>query len=424
MSENSILKPSNTPCSNWLKKIKDDGFSAFEKQGLPLRWVENWRYTKPKFVEKFDFEKAPKEIIALREERVLDIKAYKIVFNNGHFISELSDITAAKNVDFYSFASLKDDAPSHLLEKINKNSDISKNSLLALNTAHIDDGFVIRIKENANIDKPIHVIFNSHAKENDVFVNHKIIIVAEKNSNATIAESHLGQEGLKYFSNVSTDVFVEENATLKHYKLQNDKRDSFHVSYNAVEVQENANYESFTLHKGADLSRTEMFIDLIGEGAKCLCDGGYLTAQSRHSDITSYIKHSKGNTFSNQMIKGVASEESKSVYQGKIYVARDAQKVDGNQLHKALLLSPKAEVDCKPELEIYADDVKCSHGATIGELDDKQLFYLRSRGISKEDARSLLIEAFLDDLLVRISDKQIREAFSSKIRIWLEDRAR
>jgi Fe-S cluster assembly protein SufD len=220
------------------------------------------------------------------------------------------------------------------------------------------------------------------------------------------------------------DLFLKENSTLKHYKLQNEKKDSYHISYSAVEVEKNASYENFTLHKGAMLSRSEVLIDLCGENANCLCDGGYLTAKTRHSDITSKINHLHPNTTSDQMIKGVSTENSKSVYQGKIYVARDAQQVDGNQLHKGLLLSREAEIDCKPELEIYADDVKCTHGATIGELDEKQLFYLRTRGVSEQEARSLLIEAFLDDLLNRITEKQIKESFSKKIRSWLEDRRR
>jgi Fe-S cluster assembly protein SufD len=285
-----------------------------------------------------------------------------------------------------------------------------------------EDGEIeLSIEEKTSLDKPLHLVFMAHADANPIAFYPKISIEIGANSNVTIIESHIGRdeplngELRAYFSNPILDIKIAENAFLRHYKLQKEDKNAYHIAVSDITVEKNANYEAFIAHTGAKIARNELHVLLNGELANCAINGAYITSNQMHVDNTTFVDHAMPNATSNQIFKGILDDESRGVYQGKVLVRKDSQKTDGRQLHKALLLSNKAETNCKPELIIYADDVQCAHGATSGELDDEQIFYMRSRGIDENNARKLLINAFLDDVINNISDEAVRDNFKQII---------
>ena len=230
----------------------------------------------------------------------------------------------------------------------------------------------------------------------------------ERGAQATIMEDYNG-EGGEYFNNIVNEIFIGRDAHLKHYKKQDEAEKAYHVALNAVSVKENGSYKSFIRHKECAFARTETFVRLLENGAESIVDGVYKLNESGISDITTNIRHLAEYTTSNQLVKGVLDGKSHGVFQGQIHIAKNSQKTSGNQLHHALLLSNTSIVDCKPELEIFADDVKCSHGAASGDLDVEQLFYMQSRGISLEEAKNILITAYLDEVYARITNEKVRD---------------
>ena len=241
----------------------------------------------------------------------------------------------------------------------------------------------------------------------------------EENSQATIVKLHAGLGVGAYFANAVTEVEVGDGATLRHYRVQSENRESTHLANLNVRIGKDATYDGFGLHLGGRLSRTDVFARLEGEGGHCGLNGAYLMKGREHCDTTTVIEHHAAHTTCREIFKGILDDEARGVFQGKIIVHPGAQQIDGHQLSNALLLSDRAEMDAKPELEIYADDVKCSHGATTGKLDDTSLFYLRSRGIPEALARNLLIQSFLAEVIDEVKDEAVREALMDKVIHWL-----
>ena len=237
------------------------------------------------------------------------------------------------------------------------------------------------------------------------------LIDVEKNSSVQIVETFCydGKVKSTYFTNVVNEIHLAENSCLRHCKIQDEAFKAAHISFNAVDVKANGSYKSFCLQKGADMARNETYVLLSDEGARADVDAAYIMNGWATLDTTTNIKHLKPYTISSQLVKGVVGGQAKGVFQGKIHIAQNAVKTEGYQLHKAMLLSDDAEVDVKPELEIFADDVKCSHGSACGELDKEQLFYMQSRGISEDKAKQLLIDAYLNDVIAKVEDEKSRE---------------
>jgi Fe-S cluster assembly protein SufD len=241
----------------------------------------------------------------------------------------------------------------------------------------------------------------------------------EEGSQLTLVKTHAGIDVGGYFTNAVTDIHIGDGATLRHYTVQAENRDAIHLVTANVSVGRDATYEAFSLAIGGRLSRSESTVRLTAEGGHCNLSGAYLMRGREHCDNTTLVEHLSPDATSREVFKGVLDDDSRGVFQGKIIVHKDAQRTDGHQLSKALLLSDRAEMDAKPELEIYADDVKCSHGAATGQLDETSLFYLRSRGIPEALARNLLIQSFMGEALKEISDETVREAMEGRILHWL-----
>jgi Fe-S cluster assembly protein SufD len=296
--------------------------------------------------------------------------------------------------------------------------------LFALNTAMMQDGLVLRVKRGVSVALPIEVIYVGAPGDEPLAFHSRNLIVLEPGARATVVEHHVGLGAGAYFANGGADIRIEEGAQLHHYKIQEEGPDGIHIATSHVELARDALYDSFVLTKGARLSRHEVAVRLAGEGAQCHLNGAYMVRGEQHCDMTTTIDHLAPRTSCREVFKGVIDDRARAVFQGRITVHRNAQQSNGHQLSKALLLSDRAEVDAKPELEIFADDVKCSHGATAGDLDRDALFYLRARGIPEAAARDILIEAFLAETINNIAAEGLCPALMSSVGHWLGSAAR
>ena len=409
----------------WLVALREKGRKAFEKQGVPSARTEDWKYTKPRDLNADDFvlndSSAPehhKECCCGEHEcscqkAQLPFEAYVISFENGIYCHQHSSFP--RGVRVLPLIEALEDEVCH--KNLGHLLDMQRHPFAALNTNYLEQGCFINIEKGICLDKPL-VIFNHTSSENkNLFFNLRNLIVLEKNSSAEIIEyfSYSGAEKSRYFANSVNEIFVGRNAILKHYKFQNEAYKANHVALSVAQVKEGGQYKNFCLQRGANIGRNEVLVKLLENKAQAEVHAAYKMSGWATLDTTTQIEHLSEETVSDQLVKGVVDGEAKGVFQGKIHIAPHAIKTEGHQLHRALLLSDTAEVDCKPELEIYADDTKCSHGAATGELDEEQLFYMQSRGIDRDEARRILVEAFLDDVFLKIDSEEIRAWFKSMV---------
>ena len=392
----------------WLKDLRAKGREAFAKQGVPTAKTEAWKYTKPNRFFSNSFSYTPSNLVSIANNVNLPFDCYKINFTNGVFNPFKSDLPQGIEVmPIIEAIMFRHD----IREKVSNIANVEENPFVALNTAYLNEGVYIHISSNVDIKKPLAIIYETICSDKNDMFNLRNLIHIEKNSSAKIVEAfyYEGKVKSSYFMNVVNEIYVEKNASLKHYKIQDEAYKAAHIAFNAINVAANASYKSFCLQKGADMGRNESYVLLSEEGAHATVDCAYIMNGWATLDTTTDIKHLKPHTTSSQLVKGVVGGQAKGVFQGKIHIAPFAIKTEGYQLHKAMLLTDEAEVDVKPELEIFADDVKCSHGSACGELDKEQLFYMQSRGINEEEAKQMLIDAYLNDVIAKVDDEKINE---------------
>ena len=389
-----------------LEGMRQNGKKSFLTQGLPTPKNENWKYTKIRDfnTENFVFSAYENHTCSCKN-KTLNFDAYEIKFCNGklcqtHFhlpeeIEIMSLLDAIKNKETIKY--------------LNKTFDMDKFPFAALNTMYLEQGLFIRVSKNYRLDTPLALIYHINA-DDKYFCNLHNIVITENNSHIDLIEYffYTGEVKAQYFNNIVNEFFVGKNSSVKHYKIQNEAFKATHIALNCAHVKSYGKYESYCLQKGANLARNETIVRLQEEYADTCINTVYTTNGWATIDTTNNIEHLQPDTTSNQLVKGVVNGYAKGVFKGKIHIAPNAVKTQGYQLHKALILSDDAEIDVKPELEIFADDVKCSHGATCGELDKEQMFYLRSRGISQENAKQILIRAFLDEPFETIDNQDIK----------------
>lgn len=280
-----------------------------------------------------------------------------------------------------------------------------------LNGIYLEQGICIHIEKNTKISTPVYIKYNQNNCDN-LQINLHNLIIAEKNTTIEIVEEFTSNDNTQSLTNIVNEFYVKNNAHVNHYKIQKENQRTYHIALNAVKIQENASYKQYYHTNSTKICRNETTINLEQENAHTEVYSAYTASKNNLIDITTNINHLHSNTTSNQYAKAVLEETSQATFQGKIYIAPNATQTTGHQLHKALYLNNNATLNCKPELEIYADDVKCSHGATCGEIDKEQLFYLTSRGIDKEEAIKLLTQAHLEEITALIPNEQIKELFS------------
>ncbi len=409
----------------WLAAIREQSIDRFAGLGWPNRKSEAWKYTNLKTVEDVPFGLGRSAKTAAKVEFVPclfsgAVAAPRLVFVNGHYNERLSALhELPEGITATSLAEILKTNPGLVEKHLGHIGTDQSQPLMALNTAFMNDGFVIKVDRNSVIETPIEIVFIGGFEDETVVHNTRNLIVMEEGSQATIVETHAGFPTSECVDNEACEVRVGAGAVLKHYKLQTEGFETVHLNTAHIEVNKDATYETFLLSIGAKLSRNEVTIRLQGEGAHCGLNGAFLLRDHQHCDNTTAIEHLVPHTTSREVFKGALDDDSRGVFQGRITVHKDAQQTDGHQLCKTLLISDRAEIDTKPELEIYADDVKCSHGATAGQIDENALFYLRSRGIPEVTARELLIEAFLGEALDEISNEEVRELLRGKVGHWL-----
>ncbi|MBL27357.1 MAG: Fe-S cluster assembly protein SufD [Rhodospirillaceae bacterium] len=413
-----VRSGSETP---WLKTLRETARQRYLAGGLPTRKSEDWKFTDLRRVAEADFLPpvggGASPDAALRTAVAVD--GPRVVLVNGRFDAGRSDIASLpEGVAVDDLAGLLERDPQSVEPYLGKLVDLDQAPVAAFNTAAFTDGVVIRVSEAAMVEKPIHVVSVGEAEDRPVLFHPRILVILEAGASATMVESHVG-EGT-YFTDIVAEVHLGEKAVLNHYKLQNESYAATHLAMMAARLESGATLESFVLQLGAKLGRHEVRALLDGRRIECKVNGAYLGTGEQHLDNLTFVDHAQPESRSRQVYKGVLDGKAHGVFQGKILVRPDAQKTDGHQLSRVLLLSPRSEMSGKPELEIYADDVKCSHGATVGELDEDPLFYLRCRGIDEETARKMLVEAFVAEVIEEIGNGAVRESFVDITRGWLE----
>ena len=407
---------------SWLKARREAGAERFAALGLPTPKLESWKYTRLRPLDDTCYTPIGDDADATDVADLPSIGdvAARIVFINGKLRVDLSDFSDLPDgVRFGPIGDILADDPAWAEAHLGSIADDADQAMLALNDAMMDSGFVLHVAKGVQLSKPVEVVYVGGLTDTAVAYFPRNLIVIEPNAQATLVKHHVGRGVGAYFANAATEIDVADGAIFKHYKVQAENIYATHVATVHARVGRDATYESFGLSVGGLLSRTDARITLAGEGAHCGYHGAYMMRGNEHCDNTSYIDMAVPHTTCKQVFKGVLDDEARAVFQGKIHVARDAQKADGRMLNKTLLLSNGAEIDMKPELEIYADDVQCAHGATSGELDTTALFYLRSRGIPEALARNMLVQSFLGDALEEITDAHVREVLLDRVVHWL-----
>ncbi len=405
-------------------RLRQQGLDRFTALGLPTRRTEAWRYTDLRDVARTAWTLAPAAVDPAQAAPWLaDTDAdRRLVLVNGRFRPDLStpDLPGVTATPLDGLLADGDGAAAAVLDEALTSGE---RPFLALNTAFLDGGLVVRLAPGATVGRLEIVCLTLPGGDAPAMSHPRLIIEAGDGADATLVERHVGPAG-PILTTPVLQITVGAGARLGHYKLQREGGETSHLATVLVQVARDAVYDGFMLSTGGAVARTEVAAVLTGRGGECRLSGTYLGRGRQVLDTTTVVRHAVPDCRSRQVIKGVLDDQARGVFQGRIEVARDAQRTDGYQMNRALLLSPQAEIDSKPELEIFADDVKCSHGATAGELDAEALFYLRSRGLDAERARALLIEAFVVEVLDEIADDAVRQHFTEIVTDWLAaDRA-
>jgi Fe-S cluster assembly protein SufD len=380
--------------------------------GLPGRREEAWKYTNLRQLAEATFHEPLTRLDDCDAllARLPRLDAPRLVFVDGRFRADLSEVP--DGVSFEQFAHTGDFGTLARPER---------ERMVALNTMLAEDGASIAVAEDVDAGLLQLISLASEIAGRTIAFHPRHAVRLARGARLTLLEISLGT-GV-YLHNPVSELHVAEDATLVHVRLQDESRGAFHVSTAYAEVAAGGTYDSFMLSLGARLARSELHARLAGAGAAVHMNGAQLLSGNQVADITTVVRHDAPGCASRQTVKNVLAGRSRGVFQGRIEVARGAQKTDGYQMNQALLLSPEAEIDCKPELEIFADDVKCSHGATVGELDADQLFYLRSRGVPEAEARAMLVRAFLAEALDAVAHVAAREVLERAVSAWWEREA-
>jgi len=385
-------------------KTRNDAFKNFTNLDFPNSKNEEWKYTNiaPLLSQIFSIDKVDSKISKddIKKYLLEGIDAHILVFINGDFSSELSllkDINKGIRID-----SIKDklkNNDSELLNHLGKYADYRKDIFTSLSTAFTNDGAFIKVDDNIISEKPFYILYLTNAQNNSIQTQPRNLILGGKNSQFTIIEHFVSIDDSTYFTNTITEVLAEENSVIDHIKIQEESRNAFHFARMDVEQERNSNFTSHLISLGGKISRNEMNAKFNNEGGESMLNGLFLIEDDQLFDVHSKIDHAKPHCNSHEHYKGILDDASRGVFNGKIMVRKDAQKTNAFQQNNNILLSKEALINTKPQLEIFADDVKCSHGATIGQLDKEAKFYLKSRGIGEEAANIILLHAFASDVI-------------------------
>ena len=403
-----------TKAPSWLNDLRQEGSASFAALGFPTPRQEEWKYTNVEPVVSRQFGIANGESSFAGDDILsgafIEAAAPRLVFVNGVYAPALSSIQrlpGGVRLTSLSEALRSDDRV--LAARIGRYADHRRNAFVALNTAFMDDGAAVVIPPGCRSSQPIYLIYASGAKKRPIMSHPRTLIILGAGSEVNIVESYLGVDGESYFCNAVSELIGEPDSVAHPYRLQREGPAGFHTGTLAAHLGRGCHLTAHAVTLSGALVRNDVHVSLDGEGAECVLNGLYLGDDKQHIDNSTEIEHIKPRATSRELYKGILDGASRGVFNGKIVVHKDAQKSDARQTNRNLLLSGDALVNTKPQLEIYADDVKCSHGSTIGQLDPDALFYLRSRGLGPDEARSLLSFAFASDIVGRMKVAALRQ---------------
>jgi Fe-S cluster assembly protein SufD len=416
----SFERSLNGSSKSKVHEIRKNAFSQFEKIGFPGPKDEEYKYTQlgraieSNFAFKFNPTISTIDKATFDTHRLKGIDAAELVFVNGQFDKELSLMSNTSGIVVMDL----DEAINHYPEAIDGHfsqyAKVESDAFVALNTAFAKHGAFIKVEENKVIEKPV-VIYNIANGNVDLVSYPRNLIIVGKNAQVSVIEFFISSENDKSLTNAVTEAYVRENAGLEYYKIQTDIDNNFHIGAANIYQERDSRVNTYTITLNGNIVRNNLSIALDGENCETHMYGLYLLHGNTHVDNHTLVDHRKPNSFSNELYKGVMHNSSTGVFNGKIYVQQDAQKTNAFQSNKNILLNDEASVNTKPQLEIWADDVKCSHGCTIGQLNDEQVFYLRSRGLSEDSAKAMLLVAFVNDILQNIKIEEVKESMNVKI---------
>ncbi len=407
--ENSLNGGASAP----IHEIRKDAISNFSKLEFPTTRNEEWKYTSIAPLLKHTFVPAekitPEDASVIRQFLFNELEHSLLVFVNGFYSEELSDIKDLPDgVVAGSIADAIEDHSEIVQKHFSKYADYREQIFTALSTAYTKDGAFVYIPDGKIIEHPIHILYLSIAGNEKILSQPRNLFVAGKNSQASIIEHYASLDEGIYFTNAVTEIFADENAVLNHIKLQDENKNAFHIARMEVDQERNSNFSSNMISFGAGLSRNDFNTRFNDAGGECTLNGLFMIGGDQLFDVHTMIDHAKPYCNSHEHYKGILDGNSRGVFNGKVMVRPDAQKTNAFQENNNVILSDRALVNTKPQLEIFADDVKCSHGATIGQIDEDALFYLKSRAIGEKTARGMLIHAFASEVVNSIKVEPIK----------------
>ena len=408
-----------------LRRLRREAMDRFNELGFPTVQMEDWKNTNVGFLTRKAFHRSTEQpdgldLNMLEAYLVKDVT--RVVFLNGRFSSQLSsfeDIPAT--VEIKSLSDAIHQSPERVTPYIAQFADYHHHAFVALNTAFMDDGVVIHIPDNAIVDRPIHVLYVFAPTRSEAVYYPRNLIYAGPNSQASIIEHYVGLSGEDYFTNQVTEIVARPNTSIHHTKLQQEALSAYHISTTQIHQHPNSAVSTTSVSIGSHLARNNTNVVLDGEGCSCTMNGLVLAQGNQHVDNHTSIQHLKPHSTSRELYKGIHSDRSHGVFHGRILVQKDAQKTNAKQTNKNLLLSNKALVNSNPQLEIYADDVRCTHGSTTGQVDQEAIFYLRSRGLDEKTAKRVLITGFAGEIIDGIQNKSVQTYLNGLLSKWLAE---
>lgn len=411
---NRVEKQAGQPA--WIFPLRKAGMAHFAEAGFPTTQDEDWRYTNVAPIAKLAFRPLFEgKVEGLTLGRVGEftfgkLDSCRLVFVNGHFVPELSSLASpGAGITATNLATALKDHSTILEAHLARYAAEGSNAFTSLNTAFFQDGGFVHVPRGVAASRPVHLMFIATGKDPVASPQPRNLILAEDGSRLTVLETYVSTGTAPYFTNAVTELVAGENAVVEHVKFQDESLAAFHVAAIHANLGRGSNVRLHSIATGARLSRNNIRTKLDGEGLECVLNGLYITRKDQLADHHMVVEHAKPHGNSHEYYNGILDGRSKGVFHGRILVRQVAQKTDAKQTNKNLLLSDDATIDTKPQLEIYADDVKCTHGATIGQLNDESIFYLRTRGIGAKTARRMLIHAFAGEIIERIQHEAVRE---------------
>lgn len=402
-----------------LHEIRTKALQNFEKLGFPTKKLEAWKYTSLNSILKEDYSIFPDrdssvELADVKKYFIHEIDSYKIVFVDGKYSSFLSSTTHdGKDVCLLSAAFSKDKYKPIIEKYFNKIA--KQDNLTSLNTAFASEGAFIHIPKNVEVEKPIQIINFNTGKENATMLQPRNLIVVEKNAHVQIIERHQNLNSNAVLTNSVTEIFTDTHSTVDYYKIQNDNENASLIDNTYIEQQKESTCSVHTFSFGGNITRNNLNFYQKGEHINSILKGITIIEGKQHVDHHTLVNHIEPNCESHQDYKGIYGDRSTGVFNGKVIVEKEAQKTNAYQQNNNILISDKATINAKPQLEIFADDVKCSHGCTIGQLDDQALFYMQQRGIPKKEANALLMYAFANTVLGSVKIPEVKKRITQLI---------